>query len=219
MEVAWEGERGEWVEVASRGGRGGSWDGVALAIEWDRWLHLQLHRVRAPGLIFSSCRTTWYVGKCPSSASSTKQPPVCEVDFYDPSKSKWDHDTSYNGHNDFAQMRSLGFNLIRLAVSWSLLEPSPSTYSEDYVKRIEQLISWANKQNIWVIIDMHQDFWGPGVGGGGGDGAAAWASLGGDVKVPWWINRIIWPAINGKLSGFSKDVLLNFDALYKNTKV
>ncbi|HEX2016262.1 MAG TPA: cellulase family glycosylhydrolase [Solirubrobacteraceae bacterium] len=60
---------------------------------------------------------------------------------------------------DFAQMRPLGFNSIRLAISWSLLEPNPGAVDPVYVDRIAQVVDWARAQGIYVIIDLHQDAW------------------------------------------------------------
>jgi endoglycosylceramidase len=91
---------------------------------------------------------------------------------------------------DLPQMRRLGYDNIRLNVSWSLLEPTPGHIDERYVARIAQVVGWARSQGIWVTIDMHQDDWSkyvytakgqscPAPFGAttGGDGAPKWASL------------------------------------------
>ena len=54
-------------------------------------------------------------------------------------------------------MRALGFNVVRLALSWSLLEPQPGQYSTEYVDRIAQVVGWARDQGIYVILDMHEN--------------------------------------------------------------
>jgi endoglycosylceramidase len=54
-------------------------------------------------------------------------------------------------------MRALGFNFIRLGVSWSQLEPTPGAYSAAYIDRIAQVVGWARQQGIYVLLDMHQD--------------------------------------------------------------
>ncbi|CAD7974846.1 unnamed protein product, partial [Amoebophrya sp. A25] len=70
-------------------------------------------------------------GKCPSAQDSKNQPPACAVNFQ--KVPKWEQNTIYTSRNDLAQVRSLlGFNLIRMAISWSLLEPKAGVISEDY---------------------------------------------------------------------------------------
>ena len=45
-----------------------------------------------------------------------------------------------------------------------------------YVDRIAQVVSWCTEQDIYVIIDYHQDNYGYGVPNGGADGAPLWAT-------------------------------------------
>jgi len=78
-----------------------------------------------------------YDGQCPDNAHDFAQPPLCEVDF--------------------AQMRALGFDVARLTVSWSLLEPHPGQYDGRELDRIAQVVGWARAQGIRVLLDMHQD--------------------------------------------------------------
>jgi endoglycosylceramidase len=61
--------------------------------------------------------------------------------------------------HDFAQMRSLGYDAIRLNVSWSLLEPSPGRIDRVYLDRVAQVVGWARNAGIYVVLDMHQDAW------------------------------------------------------------
>lgn len=90
---------------------------------------------------------------------------------------------------DFRQMRRLGYDNIRLNVSWSLLEPRPGRLDRTYIARIAQVVRWAKRQGIWTTIDLHQDAWSkyvytkptakcpPGTGRTRGyDGAPRWAS-------------------------------------------
>ena len=93
---------------------------------------------------------------------------------------------------DFPQMRALGYDSIRLAVSWSSLEPAPGHIDTGYIDRIGQVVGWAKQNGIYSIIDMHQDAWSkfiytpagescpPPFANVGGfheaDGAPAWAS-------------------------------------------
>ncbi|HWC34502.1 MAG TPA: cellulase family glycosylhydrolase [Mycobacteriales bacterium] len=60
---------------------------------------------------------------------------------------------------DLPQMRRLGYDNIRLNVSWSLLEPRPGHIDSHYIARIAQVVRWAKRQGIWTTIDLHQDAW------------------------------------------------------------
>jgi hypothetical protein len=127
-------------------------------------------------------------GACPENRNTYQEPPICEVDF---GKGKYNQSSSDLSQNDFAQIRALGFNLIRLCVSWSVIEPTPGVYSTDAIDRIVQLVDWASEQDVYVIVDYHEDdyttFLYPNAsdkgyppylvpsGGAGNDGAPAWA--------------------------------------------
>jgi hypothetical protein len=82
-------------------------------------------------------------------------------------------------------MAALGFNSVRLPLSWSLLEPDRGRFNEQYVDRVAQVVDWARALGIYVIIDMHQNAYSRYVGtpqGGVGDlrnytGAPAWATF------------------------------------------
>ena len=80
-----------------------------------------------------------YRSSCPADSPRTAAVPLCE--------------------QDLAQMRALGFDNLRLPVSWSLLEPTPGHLDATYVERIAQVVRWAKAQGIWVVIDLHQDAW------------------------------------------------------------
>ena len=112
------------------------------------------------------------------------QPPLCEVQASLPAFSQ---STAPGSGDDFAQMRALGFNVVRLVLNWSQLEPTAGTYSATYLARVAQVVGWARQQGIYVILDMHQDQWSRYIvpaksavpagctPSGGGDGAPGWA--------------------------------------------
>ncbi len=95
-----------------------------------------------------------YEGKCPSASPLYPQPALCEVNS---SESEYSQPTTPGSNNDFAEMRALGFNLVRLVLDWSELEPEPGDYSTTYLNRVSQVVSWASQQGIYVVLDMHQD--------------------------------------------------------------
>ncbi|MFD7842383.1 glycoside hydrolase family 5 protein [Nocardia sp. NPDC059764] len=93
-------------------------------------------------------------------------------------------------HTDFEQMAALGFNVVRLNLAWSALEPTPGAFDQAYLARIHTAVNDAKANGIYTVLDMHQDAWGKAVGtpkgqgcpifmkpGIGWDGAPAWATL------------------------------------------
>jgi endoglycosylceramidase len=73
----------------------------------------------------------------------------------------------------FRDLHRDGFNFARLLVFWDDLEPERGRYSEDYLRRIERILDWAHKYRIQVLIDAHQDVFGPAFGH---RGIPAWAT-------------------------------------------
>lgn len=87
------------------------------------------------------------------------------------------------------QIADEGFNVVRLLVSWSLLEPERGEIDDVYVEGIRNAVREAAQRRIYTVIDMHQDAWGPYVAtpagvecpagrepANGWDGAPAWAT-------------------------------------------
>ncbi|MFF8608500.1 cellulase family glycosylhydrolase [Streptomyces sp. NPDC015346] len=73
----------------------------------------------------------------------------------------------------FRDMRAQGFNFARLLVFWDDLEPRPGAYSDSYLLKIERVLDWAEKYDVRVLIDAHQDVFGPAFGH---RGVPAWAT-------------------------------------------
>lgn len=80
-----------------------------------------------------------YGGTCPDNSATVTQPSLCR--------------------HDLVQMHALGFDVLRLALSWSLLEPRPGVYDQTYLDRIAQVVGWASDEGIYVILDMHENAW------------------------------------------------------------
>src|SRR6476659_11324386 len=51
--------------------------------------------------------------------------------------------------DDFHDIARLGFNSVRLIVSWSKLEPTPGAYNEAYVAEIKQAVRWAAAYRLY----------------------------------------------------------------------
>lgn len=95
-----------------------------------------------------------YDGRCPAPQPRIPQPPLCEVEA---AKAPYAQSSSPGSGDDFAQMRALGIDVVRLVLNWSQLEPTPGRYSTTYLDRVAQVVGWARRQGIYVILDMHQD--------------------------------------------------------------
>lgn len=73
---------------------------------------------------------------------------------------------------DCTRMRELGFDLLRLPINWSGVEPSRGSYDEGYLQRVDAAIECAANAGIFVLVDMHQDAYSKEIGE---DGAPLWA--------------------------------------------
>src|SRR5262249_2251253 len=72
---------------------------------------------------------------------------------------------------DAERMRGFGFNLLRLPISWSALEPEPGRYDPRYLGRIAGIVKLCQRRGILVIVDFHQDAFSKEIGQ---DGAPRW---------------------------------------------
>jgi len=90
---------------------------------------------------------------------------------------------------DVARIAAYGFNVIRLNLSWSALEPERGSYDAGYLQRVDQAVDWAGRAGVRVVLDMHQDGWWNGPSPAdvqcrpgtdpmwGYDGAPGWATI------------------------------------------
>ncbi|MFF1482967.1 cellulase family glycosylhydrolase [Streptomyces sp. NPDC058301] len=73
----------------------------------------------------------------------------------------------------FRDLRAHGFGFARLLVFWDDLEPVRGQYSQAYLAKIERILDWAHRHDVRVLIDAHQDVFGPAFGH---RGIPAWAT-------------------------------------------
>ena len=69
-------------------------------------------------------------------------------------------DTSWADPKWFVHMRDWGYNVLRLQIEWSRLEPQYGKYDEAYLKQVDQQIAHAKANGIYIFLDMHQDLFG-----------------------------------------------------------
>ena len=92
--------------------------------------------------------------------------------------------------SDADLVAGMGWNVVRLLLTWSYVEPEPGKYDESYLEKVEQTVRLLESRGIYSIIDLHQDAWGPSLAARededcpegtipavGWDGAPAWATL------------------------------------------
>lgn len=60
---------------------------------------------------------------------------------------------------DFGAISNLGFNVVRLNLSWSALEPVRGTLNAAYLTRIRTAVDQAAAHGLYTVLDMHQDGW------------------------------------------------------------
>ncbi|MFB9205494.1 glycoside hydrolase family 5 protein [Nonomuraea spiralis] len=90
---------------------------------------------------------------------------------------------------DFAGMERMGFNVVRLALSWSALEPRPGQYDPAYLARISWAVETAARHGMRTVIDMHQDAWGKGVDAAPGTTCRNGSPMHGWDGAPTWADR------------------------------
>jgi len=62
----------------------------------------------------------------------------------------------------------LGFNVVRLPISWANMEPQPGVFNAEFLTwRVDQDVLWASIANVRIILDMHQYGWAEWFGGVG----------------------------------------------------
>ena len=60
----------------------------------------------------------------------------------------------------FAEMAAQGFNVVRLLLSWSALEPERDRIDTAYLDRVRAAVDAAAANGVYVVLDMHQEAWG-----------------------------------------------------------
>jgi endoglycosylceramidase len=91
-----------------------------------------------------------------------------------------------------------GMNVVRLLTSWAAIEPERGVYNEEYLNSYEEIVEWYTDREMYVLIDMHQDVYGPAVGG---NGHPAWATETNGLEFvggydQWWLNNLDPATVN-----------------------
>lgn len=99
---------------------------------------------------------------------------VYKLPPYEPSVTGFSND-------DAAFLQDNGFNVVRLGVIWSAVEPEPAVYDDLYLASIQHTVQTLQEHGIYVILDMHQDDYSTLFSG---EGAPLWAAQDGQLANP-----------------------------------
>jgi len=83
---------------------------------------------------------------------------VMKVSPWVPQAEGFDKDNSLSAI-DAKNLRSWGFNVVRLGVMWPGLEPVRGQYNQTYLGEIEKIVTLLADEGIYTILDFHQDLW------------------------------------------------------------
>jgi len=116
-------------------------------------------------------------------------------------------------------MAAIGWNAVRLLLSWSRVEPQPGVYDADYLEQARAAVRLLASRGLYSIIDLHQDAWSATLAARpnevcppnfepalGWDGAPGWATL--DEDMPHCAQqgvRELSPAVLAAFANFFAD--------------
>lgn len=83
---------------------------------------------------------------------------VMKVFPWVPQTEGFDKDNSLSSI-DAKNLRSWGFNIVRLGVMWPGVEPQEGQYNQTYLGEIEKIVTLLADEGIYTILDFHQDLW------------------------------------------------------------
>lgn len=69
-------------------------------------------------------------------------------------------------------VREIGADIIRLGITWALIEPKENEYNHEVIKIYKEFVKRCEKEGLYVILDMHQDLFSHRFYG---DGVPSWA--------------------------------------------
>jgi hypothetical protein len=75
--------------------------------------------------------------------------------------------------SDLRKVRATGATVVRVPISWAIIEPQRGHYDAAALARITTAVRWASDAGLLVVLDMHQWNWSPCFGG---NGVPEWAS-------------------------------------------
>ncbi len=71
------------------------------------------------------------------------------------------------GEDDVKFLVKEGFNTARIGVAWAGVEPEPGVYDDAMLTRVREVVALLYRHHIGVLLDSHQDMYGPRYQGNG----------------------------------------------------
>ncbi|WP_051450777.1 glycoside hydrolase family 5 protein [Actinospica robiniae] len=120
---------------------------------------------------------------------------------------------------DYAEMAGVyGFDVQRLNLSWSRLEPSRGVFDQAYIASVRTAVDQAAAHGVYTVLDMHQDTYSKYVTAASGttcrigatpefgnDGAPAWATLTDGAKACGFQGRDLSPNVEQSFTDLYDD--------------
>lgn len=103
---------------------------------------------------------------------------------------------------DAAHFTELGFNVVRYLIQWKNIEPAPGAYDLDHLADVRERLDFFENEGIYVILDMHQDIYGPRFGF---NGAPDWAVRDDGIEYvrrPQWFTNYMTAAVKRAFDNF-----------------
>ncbi|MEV6018849.1 cellulase family glycosylhydrolase [Streptomyces sp. NPDC051997] len=120
--------------------------------------------------------------------------------------------------SDYALMARYGFDVQRLALSWSALEPKRGDFDEAYLARVRTAVDQAAAHGIHTVLDLHQDTFSKYVSAApgtrcranaspefGNDGAPKWATRTEGAKACGFLGRDLAPNVQQAFTNLYDD--------------
>jgi uncharacterized membrane protein HdeD (DUF308 family) len=123
------------------------------------------------------------------------------------------------------RLKELGFNIVRLLISWKAIEPQPNSNLDEllpegkqYLTLVKEIIDELHARNLYVFLDFHQDIAHELYGG---DGFPDWAlATDREHKLPdpsdlrdkkWMIKYVTNKSVKNTLTSFWRNDLTHID--------
>lgn len=68
------------------------------------------------------------------------------------------HYDSFIKESDFARVKSMGFDHVRIPIDYQLIEREDGSLIEENFKYIDRAIEWAKKNDLYMILDLHKTY-------------------------------------------------------------
>ena len=109
------------------------------------------------------------------------------------------------GDDDAAWLAANGFDVVRLGTTASSIMPSPGVIDAAYLGSFAETVHQLTAHGLLVLVDLHQDGWGPSLGS---DGFPGWMTLthgAEDTHTDFPLYYITNPAIQAAFQSFWND--------------